>query len=241
METAVATKMPSSSTIPEIGQNGSAAVHNLALAKSSSSRYNSNGVATVTAALKEWAVVCKALEEGRQVLLLRKGGIMEYREGFQVKHNSFMLYPTFEHQLKESIQSDYARKLDMILQEQRADNKITITSYARALAVKQIDDSSLLSKLQKYHIWNEQYVNVRMNYNPKKPIQAVLLRVYKLENPIEAEVRPEWLGCKSWLHIQTFPSQLHSGYNHITFDERPVLDDLKFDKIATEIEEILTQ
>jgi hypothetical protein len=241
METAVATKMPSSSTIPEIGQNVSAAVHNSALAKSSSSRYNSNGVATVTAALKEWAVVCKALEEGRQVLLLRKGGIMEYREGFQVKHNSFMLYPTFEHQLKESIQSDYARKLDMILQEQRADNKITITSYARALAVKQIDDSSLLSKLQKYHIWNEQYVNVRMNYNPKKPIQAVLLRVYKLENPIEAEVRPEWLGCKSWLHIQTFPSQLHSGYNHITFDERPVLDDLKFDKIATEIEEILAQ
>jgi hypothetical protein len=98
----------------------------------------------------------------------------------------------------------------------------------------------LLSKLQKYHIWNEQYVNVRMNYNPKKPIQAVLLRVYKLENPIEAEVRPEWLGCKSWLHIQTFPSQLHSGYKHI-IDERPVLDDLKFDKITTEIEEILTQ
>ena len=237
-ETAVATRMPSSSTIPEIGQNVSAAVHNSALAKSSGSRYNSN---TVTAALKEWAVVCKALEEGRQVLLLRKGGIMEYREGFQVKHNSFMLYPTFEHQLKEAIQSDYARRLDMILQEQRADNKITITSYARALAVKQIDDSSLLSKLKKYHIWNEQYVNVRMNYNPKKPIQVVLLRVYKLENPIEAEVRPEWLGCKSWLDIQTFPSQLHPGYRHTTFDERPVLDDLKFNKIATEIEEILTQ
>jgi hypothetical protein len=34
------------------------------------------------AALKEWAVVCKALEEGRQILLLRKGGIMEYKQGF---------------------------------------------------------------------------------------------------------------------------------------------------------------
>ena len=91
METAVATTMPSSSTMPEIGQNVSAAVHNSALAKNSSS-----SIATVTAALKEWAVVCQALEEGRKVLLLRKGGIMEYREGFQVKHNSFMLYPTFE-------------------------------------------------------------------------------------------------------------------------------------------------
>ena len=47
------------------------------------------------AALKEWAIVCKALEEGRQVLLLRKGGIMEYRQGFEVKHNNFLLFPTF--------------------------------------------------------------------------------------------------------------------------------------------------
>jgi hypothetical protein len=55
------------------------------------------------AALKEWAVVCKALEEGRQVLLLRKGGIMEYKQGFEVKHDKFLLFPTFEHQSKESI------------------------------------------------------------------------------------------------------------------------------------------
>ena len=31
-------------------------------------------------ALKEWAIICKALEEGRQVVLLRKGGILEYKE-----------------------------------------------------------------------------------------------------------------------------------------------------------------
>lgn len=46
------------------------------------------------AALKEWAIVCKALEEGRQVLLLRKGGIMEYKQGFEIKHNKFLLFPT---------------------------------------------------------------------------------------------------------------------------------------------------
>jgi len=232
--------MITSSTIPKQGSNMSSAMHNSTLAKSSNSTTESNSVTTTTAALKEWAIVCKALEEGRQVLLLRKGGIMEYREGFQVKHNGFLLYPTFEHQSKESIQSDYAHELDTILQEQRADNKITITSYARVLAVKQIDECSLLSNLQKYHIWNERYVNIRMKYNPRKPMQVVLLRVYKLEYPIEVEVRPEWLGCRSWLQIQTSPSQLHSADKHITFEEHPVLDNLKFDKIATEIEEILT-
>ena len=42
-------------------------------------------------ALKEWAVVCRALEEGRQIVLLRKGGILEYREGFEVKHDKFLI------------------------------------------------------------------------------------------------------------------------------------------------------
>src|SRR5919107_495435 len=149
---------------PEQGSNLSPAMHHSAPAESSNSMYNSKSDTKITTALKEWAIVCQALEEGRQVLLLRKGGIMEYREGFQVKHNGFLLYPTFEHQSKESIQSDYAHELDTILQEQRADNKITITSYARVLAVKQIDECSLLSNLQKYHIWNERYVNVRMKY-----------------------------------------------------------------------------
>ena len=32
---------------------------------------------TLVPAFKEWAITCKALEEGRQVVLLRKGGIME--------------------------------------------------------------------------------------------------------------------------------------------------------------------
>src|ERR671913_312022 len=73
-------------------------------------------------ALKEWAIICKALEDGKQILLLRKGGIMEYRKGFEVKHNEFLLYPTFEHQSLESIKAEYKEKLKEILEEQ---NKYT--------------------------------------------------------------------------------------------------------------------
>ncbi|RPJ57922.1 MAG: DUF1802 family protein, partial [Acidobacteria bacterium] len=36
------------------------------------------------AALKEWAVVCRALAAGRQVLAIRKGGILEVKPGFEV-------------------------------------------------------------------------------------------------------------------------------------------------------------
>src|SRR3990172_12782181 len=50
------------------------------------------------AALKEWAVVCRALADGRQTLLIRKGGIEEIKDGFQVTHRDFWLFPTYVHQ-----------------------------------------------------------------------------------------------------------------------------------------------
>ena len=35
-------------------------------------------------AFKEWAVICRALAEGRQALILRKGGIAEAGGDFRV-------------------------------------------------------------------------------------------------------------------------------------------------------------
>ena len=37
-------------------------------------------------AFKEWAVVCRALTEGKQALILRKGGIAETGGRFQLEH-----------------------------------------------------------------------------------------------------------------------------------------------------------
>jgi hypothetical protein len=220
--------------------------------------YSANN-AIITAALKEWAIVCRALEDGRQVLLLRKGGIMEYRQGFEAKHTTFFLYPTFEHQSKEFIQADYTEKFDMLMHKQPSRNKNTINSYARAVAVKQITDYSLLPRLQKYHIWNNSYVDVRLNYNPKRPMNVVLLRVYKIDKPIEVEVKSEWLGCKSWIPIRDSPLKLQSTSNIeeqsrldpecrgnsascpnvIYYNAHPVLEDMKFANIVSKIEEIL--
>ena len=47
-------------------------------------------------ALKEWATVVNALENGDQTVLLRKGGILEDSSGFVVESEKFFLFPTFE-------------------------------------------------------------------------------------------------------------------------------------------------
>lgn len=179
-------------------------------------------------ALKEWAVVCRALEEGRQVVLLRKGGILEYRQGFEVKHDKFLLFPTFEHQSKDYLQTDYAGKLDEVLEDQPAPGSNKITAYAQALEVKEVNDRTAIHSLAKYHVWNESYVNARMDYNPKKPMSVILLRVFKLDQPIMAESKPEWAGCKSWV-----PLDMEAG-------GRPVLNDLQFSKLASEVKGVLS-
>jgi hypothetical protein len=82
---------------------------------------------STTAALKEWAIVCKALEEGRQVILLRKGRIMEYRQGFEVKHSDFFLYPTrYEHQSPTRL-----REQSRYCTAKRSDEQHSIYSYYR--------------------------------------------------------------------------------------------------------------
>lgn len=178
-------------------------------------------------ALKEWAVVCRALEEGRQVVLLRKGGILEYRQGFEVKHDKFLLLPTFEHQSKDHLQADYADKLDKVLKDQPAAGS-KITSYAQAVDVREITDRNTLKLLSKYHVWNESYVNARMDYNPKKPMSVILLRVFKPDKPIMVDSKPEWAGCKSWVPLDMDASGT------------PVMSDLQFNKIASEVKGVLS-
>jgi hypothetical protein len=206
---------------------------------------------TPTGALKEWAVVCKALEEGRQVILLRKGGIMEYRQGFEVKHTDFFLYPTFEHQSKESLQPNYANQLDLVLQNAPVNNRNRITSCAAVVLVKEITNKSVLERLEKYHIWNEQYINVRFSYNPKRPLNVVLLRVYKMNTPLEVDVKPELTGCKSWIPVQLLLSdtKLQQEYDHqsgsaidiVKPDCKPVFNDSDFTEIVTELQEVLNR
>jgi len=222
-------------------------------------------------ALKEWAIVCKALEDGEQILLLRKGGIMEYKKGFEVKHTEFFLYPTYEHQSRESIKDEYKTKLET-LQYYRNDNKkyfsenthnknkISINLLAQVSDIIEISDKSILPKLQNYHIWNSEYVSIRMNYNPNKPLHILLLRIYKINEPLVIDIKDEWSGCKSWLEIdidkklESFDLKNYFGKhfvkNDVIIDNNkeennkkaliyPVLTEDRFNEINKEIKEAI--
>lgn len=196
------------------------------------------------AALKEWAIVCNALEDGLQTVLLRKGGIMEYKDGFEVKHDSFFLYPTLEHQSREYLQSAYLENFDRTYTNPiNADgqNLVAIKSWAKVERIIEIFNTNELAKINDYHIWNNKYLQLRMNYNSSKPLTVMVIRVYKLLSPLNLEIDPKWSGCKSWIDIQVPAYDSLNSSATINKSEliEPVLIDSEFERISYELEEAL--
>ena len=195
-------------------------------------------------ALKEWSIICKALEDGNQTILLRKGGILEYKKGFEISQKSFLLYPTLEHQAAEYLQPKYLQSYELNLRENKSEeiqnNTNILKIIARIEVIQEFHDHQKLPELEKYHIWNEKYVNMRMNYNPKKPMNALLLRIYRLPQPISINVNPEWAGCKSWIDIdmsEKYGNQFGSIPEMLNQSE-PVIKDKEFQKIFNDFVEI---
>jgi hypothetical protein len=151
-------------------------------------------------ALKEWATVVKALENGDQLVLLRKGGILEAASGFEVQSKKFLLFPTHEHQRLDYIKPKFHYYLDEIKKEHQENGQNKITSYAEVLYDADIDSRTKLDSLSPFHIWSDSYINERRNWKPEKPIKAIFLKVFKFPE-FKVPIKPEYHGCKSWIDI----------------------------------------
>jgi hypothetical protein len=155
-------------------------------------------------ALKEWATVITALENGDQTVLLRKGGILETASGFKVEDKKFVLFPTYEHQDNESLKSQFYRYLADVREQKPKEGINKITSYGEVLAENDVSSINKIEELSQFHIWSDSYMVERMNWMPQKPMIAIFLKVYKI-NPIEIPVLPEYQGCKSWIELNVNP------------------------------------
>lgn len=167
-------------------------------------------------ALKEWAVVVKALEACEQCILFRKGGILD--PGFSVESSEFLLFPTFEHQTKEYLKENYRGRFDELLSKREAD-KVTMTSAARVIASRETSDKEKLRKLKNYHVYSDDFIDYRMQYNPDKPMSVLFLRTYKLNEPLTIDILPEYAGCRSWVKVNASVSIGEPGLNEKEFNE----------------------
>ncbi len=151
-------------------------------------------------ALKEWDITIKALEAGKTILLLRKGGIKEVGGRFQVQQQQVLLYPTHEHQKPHLLKLDYAEQVTPVSAGWHPQT-VRIGSWAEITQIFSVNDALIVKQLLPYHIGNEQFAQEKLNWHPRQPLYFLLLRVYQLPQPLTIAYAQEYGGCQSWINL----------------------------------------
>ncbi|HEX9997132.1 MAG TPA: DUF1802 family protein [Abditibacterium sp.] len=184
---------------------------------------------TCNAILKEWAITCAALAQGRQIILLRKGGLLDEDGSFSLEHGQFLLLPTYLHQETALVKPEHQDLFDFARPEvDESARTAYLRHFARVEALWQLGprDSALLQIAP--HIWSNAYLDLRFGYQSDKPLFCAALRVYELETPLRYELAATERGCRSWIDTS---APLESGVT-------PVQDDVSFGEALDELSEL---
>jgi hypothetical protein len=155
---------------------------------------------TCAVTFKEWSGVCDALAEGRQSIILRKGGIAEEAGRFVPEHCVFWLYPTHVHEAQQGLRTTMAALATRRAEEESGAATLPISVLAEVVTIGHIDRLEPLERLAGLHVWTDDTVRARFRY--REPGLWVLgVRVHRREQPWLIEVTPAYAGCKTWVTL----------------------------------------
>ena len=152
-------------------------------------------------ALKEWAVLIEAMARGDIVAMVRKGGIREKRAGFEVRHDRFLLYPTYFHENPSDLAPRFHSHLGAMQDRRPPAGRVRLTHLAESIAVWNIMDASLLPAIEHEHGLAPSAVLSRFHYRGNPNVRVVAVRLRELPSPVEIPEAPRYAGCVSWLEL----------------------------------------
>lgn len=180
-------------------------------------------------ALKEWAVVVESLARGKQILLLRKGGVYERQGRFSTEPTEFFFFPTYVHQMEQGVLPEAAAELRAVLQNRPANDQLIIARYATVTSVRWLDAREQVEALAGLHCWTAETVEKRFMY--KNPgLYLFVLRVYQLPQAYTLSSLKRYVGCRSWVELAASLS---------TEGAEPVVDDATFAARVREVNDRL--
>lgn len=155
--------------------------------------------ATLDTGLKEWEAVCRALVGGRQIMLLRKGGIHETAGVFEMERDRFLLFPTWLHQ-----NIDWIKPGDRAGAETHASEPPTVTlgGWAQVSDIVRVKSRASVDALSAEHIYLPPLIDMRFDYRPDKPLYVLIVRAYRLATPITIPNTAAYAGCRSWVPLE---------------------------------------
>jgi hypothetical protein len=134
-------------------------------------------------ALKEWSNVIEALGRGEQVILVRKGGIAD--PDFGVEADRFYLYPTFYHQPAADPEP----------------HEVTISHWCEVVRTWRIRGENAPVRLSPFVVLPRDAVETRYRFRPDQALHVIAVRAFCLRQPVRIVVKPEYLGCRSWVSL----------------------------------------
>lgn len=156
----------------------------------------------MTRALKEWAVLLEAVASGKQSFLLRKGGILESSQGFQLESREFLFFPTWEHQQRDWVRPEFHALFDRCAPSR--DGQVEIRYLGRTSRIHPApSDPSALTGAVDSHIWTPEFLEMRYAYRPDLPLYQVELELFRLPDSTRLTVTDGMRGCRSWVELET--------------------------------------
>jgi hypothetical protein len=155
---------------------------------------------TTTLALKEWGAVVHALLDGRQTVLLRKGGIREKR--FDVASDRFVLFPTVAHAHTERVRPGHEDVLAAGAADIDGDaDTFVVRAGVHLVDVVDVTDVDDIAGLRDLHIWTPDHIAERLAFRPKHALQVLVVDTIRLPEPVTVVRMPEYGGCSSWVDL----------------------------------------
>jgi hypothetical protein len=186
--------------------------------------------ATCATALKEWATVLEAMARGEQTVLIRKGGLIEPGSGFELLTNTFVFYPTFEHQAVQYLRDPCQGYFEEAVKRRAADGQIHVELFGTVVCSATSNDSTIVERLSAFHIYNNAFVAQRLKWQPDQPLVIVVVRAFRLAVPQRLPVQPHYAGCRSWVSLDA-PVSLEGA--------SPVLDEVSFQQQVQALRSLL--
>ena len=146
-------------------------------------------------AYKEWAGVCRALGEGRQTILIRKGGIAESGGVFHPEHSAFWMYPTHLHEAQQGLREGSGQALANMPSQ-----TIPLEYLALVDSVTWVEQLDIALDLVEFHVWTEETIRQRFAYRTPG-IWVLGVRVYCLSPSWNVPILPSHAGCRTWVPL----------------------------------------
>jgi hypothetical protein len=170
-------------------------------------------------ALKDWAVLVDAMARGDLLAMIRKGGIREKRAGFDVRHDRFLLYPTFFHEKQDELAERFRPTLEAAHATRPAEGMIELRYVADVAAVWQVTELERLRAIGDEHGLTWGAVESRFNYRDDPRVHVVAVRVSRLVAPVTLPEIRRYTGCVSWVKLDEDVDVASAN---------PVLEDVSF-------------